>query len=241
MVRRDIYRARQKGDILTVQSYPYSIQDKYLKPQRTNMGKYLRSMIVKGAHEMFMDPDTTSASRLTSHIAAKEDGEYHYNLRKESDAIPFVMERYSGCSHYFSQICLESMGWVEAKEARKRKEMDFIPDAMNQHEDVQNYFMTHGYAEAMEVPAWIGKDEAPFEQVERTFAQNENLTCYIDLLVYWKGEWWILDYKPGAAEAKSKFAAAQLLACREMLAWRTGQVKLNIAYFDQKDTFIWTD
>jgi len=219
MITKDIYKYREQGEHTMMQLYQYGLQNNALKYRKEPLHKFLRTVFLKGVPPIFQS-NSMSASRDTQYIASDINGEMIYNLRKEVNSIPFPVTVYKNCTHFFSQVCLESNGFVE-KKFRAEKGLT-VTNAMQQHERVQKHFMYTNNAIAMEVPVW----DIP-----------KSCTAFLDLVVRFKGAYWILDYKPQADSAKNKHAVSQLLLGRDMLHKHTG-IEFKCAYFDERTTYI---
>lgn len=227
MIIRDIYRARKIGNNVMQQPYPFSLQSKYLKRKKGPVHGFLKQTFLKGASELFLNPEISSASSakhvLPCHPVTEER---LYNERNPLDVLLVPVERVTGGEHFFSRMARESMAYVDKRAALKYlRNIGEVPmlNAMRQHPMLQSFFMQAGAAEATEVPVW---------------SDAKQLTGFIDLLYLSPdGTWWILDYKPGARYASNKFATAQLLEYRRLFYERTG-IMCRLAYFDEKDTYI---
>lgn len=235
MIKRDIYKVREYDGELIEQSYGFMVKDKYIKYKKDVLHKFLRSILFDGVPDIFKEVGVPSASSDKTYIAVDYDGNRIYNERKpDDDALPFRVTHYPNCTHIFSQMCLESAGSVDKK---FRSELGLTnTNALWQHQKVQNYFMYSGFAEAIEVPVWGNKIRSVL--VPGSEIELEYITGFIDIICYWKGRLYILDYKPQCMQAKNKYATSQLLKYRDLLYLRTGIKNIGCAYFDEKDTIV---
>lgn len=228
-----------------VQGYDFSVHEKYLKYKRNNpVHKFLRERILKQAPKAFsrIGEFVTSASSSKEYHAVQPDGELFYRVNKSLESKPFPVKRYANSSHDFSKWILDSQGYVDKKLAKKIGFQRIVPDGHNAHIDVQNYLMNMGLAEAIEVPVWIDAGEKSLIGITPRGLKiyNERIyttTCFIDVLFFYRGHWWIYDYKPKAAMAMNKHAVSQLLTNLDLLSFRTGIKDFKCAYGDEKDTF----
>lgn len=245
MVTKQIYKVRKIGDQELVQSYDYAIQEKYLKYKRNDpVHKFLRERMLRETPEAFRETGefVTSASSSKEYHAVNPDGSLFYKIKKELQSRPMPVKRYSHGSHDFSKWILDSQGYVDKKAAIKAGLQRIMPDGHDAHKDIQDYLMNMGLAEAVEVPAWVSAGERDLIGItpkgERVY--NERIyttTCFIDALFFYKGYWWIYDYKPNAAKAANKHTVSQLLTNLDLLSYRTGFKNFKCAYGDEKDTF----
>ena len=219
MVTRDIVKVRRDGDNIRTQTYNYSAHEDFMSYKRNNLHKFLRNVLLYGVPSIFSEAEVGSASSSTGYIPVFEDGTRVYKERKLSEGTPITVTHIPHCQHLFSQICLESQGFVDKK--WKPEGYKVFPAAYSQHDSVQKFFMNIGAALAMEVPVW-----------------GEDITGFIDLLTIYGGRLYILDYKPQCMQAKNKNAVAQLLKYVELLKALTGIQDIGAAYFDEKDTIL---
>jgi len=249
MLTKQIHKIRQLGEITFLQAYNYSIQDKYLKWKKNDkMHKYLRESFLKSTPKAFLTTgeNVASASSSTEFHAVNEDGELFYSIRKELDSKPFRVRRYTNGTHDFSKWIQDSLSYINKDLAKKIpvEPLKIMPNGMDCHENIQKYLMLNGLAEAVEVPAWRDSEENPLIFLtpgkENFIFQKKLLTtCFIDALFFYRGFWWIFDYKPQASSAKNKYAVSQLLINLDLLSIRTGvpTERFKLAYGDEKDTF----
>jgi len=222
MVTRDIIKVRRQYGVLKSQIYPFAIQEKYVSYKKNSLHLFLRDNLLKGVPSLFHNPDVKSASSNKDFIAVNSEGERIYKERKPAISKGYEVIHYPNGSHIFSQLCLESQGFVCGEWSCGTPT---FPAAIDQHKSVQDYFMHTGLAEAIEVPVWSLETEE---------------TGFIDILTFWHGKLWILDYKPQASSAKNKHAVAQLITYRRLLSPLLGGVDIGLGYFDEKDTYILT-
>lgn len=222
MVTRDIIKVRLQYGELKSQIYQYGIQEKYVKYKKDNLHLFLRDNLLKGVPSLFLSPNIKSASGAADYIAVDSNGKRIYRETKPASDTCKGQEviHFPGGTHIFSQLCLESQGFVCNK---WKCDYPTFPYAMHQHKNVQEYFIHSGFAEAIEVPVWSLQTEE---------------TGFIDILIMWNGKPWILDYKPQASSAKNKHAVAQLLTYKRLLGPLIKKYNIGLAYFDEKDTYV---
>lgn len=222
MITRDIIRMREVRGVASPQVYQYGIQDKYIMYKKNNLNKFLRSNLLHGVPSLFLTPSVKSASSSKAYIAVNKDGERIYKENKPVEAEGVEVEHFPDGTHFFSQLCLESQGFI-CNKWKCHDENPRFTYAMNQHKNVQDFFMYTGFAEAVEIPVWSLDTEE---------------TGFIDILCFWNGKLFILDYKPQARSAKNKHTVAQLKKYKELLGPLIGEENIGLAYFDEKDTYI---
>jgi hypothetical protein len=232
MVGREIYKTRLIGEEAVHQTYHFGMKENYVKyraKKKNPLHHFLRNVFLKGVPPCFLDEKTPSASRITGYRPITKIGLPVYKERELKEAIPLEVEVYPNSSHFFSSCVEESNAFIDS-DFQTEDHLPIIPSGFSEHENVQKWFMRHGLAEAMEVPVWGKKDLAPNGPTE--------ITGFIDLLVYFHGKLWILDYKPDADKAKNKNALSQLLTYNELLK-QHGINAHAVAWFDEKTTYVY--
>lgn len=244
MIQKEIYKKR--GNI--IQAYPFAAQQKYLKYKRNDkFHEYVRDILLKENYQSaYFNEEATSASSSIEYHAVTEEGELFYPVKKELESIPFEVKHYPNGTHRFSQWVLESGGYYN-----KKDKMDFLQDNQypvrdysDSHYLVQEWLLKNGYAEAIELPAWIEAGERKWLDIRTTKGEQcfmkmaKTTTCFIDAVFRCGDTLWLYDYKPDAKSAKNKHAVSQLLTCRDLLNYRTGLKNIKCAYGDHIDTYV---